>query len=303
MKDEKVLNIDVEGVLKERLPGLSRFIPSGVFRWLERTICQKELNSLLEANAGKEGADFCRGVFDTLGVSYKVTHPERMPDPSHRRVTIVSNHPLGALDGMILIDYVQRHFGGQVWFVVNDLLMHVKPLHSVFLPVNKHGAQSREALRCLDDAFAGDDPIIIFPAGLVSRLRKVPFEGKRRRMIVDLEWKKMFVSRCRRFRRDIVPICFEGTNSMHFYRTALWRKRLGIKFNIEQIYLPREIFNSKGKKFNLYIGNPVSWREIGSGDAAGFAQSMGSMVYMLRSLDEKAAGVKPAEGGTSAMKQ
>ena len=101
---------------------------------------------------------------------------------------------------MILIDFVQRHFGGQVWFVVNDLLMHVTPLHSVFLPVNKHGSQSREALRILDEAFAGDDPIIIFPAGLVSRLRKVPFEGKRRRMIADLEWKKMFVNRCHRYK-------------------------------------------------------------------------------------------------------
>ena len=113
---------------------------------------------------------------------------------------------------MILIDFVQRHFGGQVWFVVNDLLMHVTPLHSVFLPVNKHGSQSREALRILDEAFAGDDPIIIFPAGLVSRLRKVPFEGKRRRMIADLEWKKMFVNRCHRYKRDIVPICFVKSN-------------------------------------------------------------------------------------------
>lgn len=299
MKDEKELNIDVEGVLRERLPGLCRFIPSGVFRWLERTICQDELNHLLETNAGKEGAEFCRGVFDTLGVRYKVTHPERMPQPSHRRVTIVSNHPLGALDGMILIDFVQRHFGGQVWFVVNDLLMHVTPLHSVFLPVNKHGAQSREALRSLDEAFAGDDPIIIFPAGLVSRLRKVPFQGKRRRMIVDLEWKKMFVNRCHRYERDIVPICFEGTNSMNFYRTALWRKRLGIKFNIEQIYLPREIFNSRGKEFNLYVGSPVSWKEIGVDDAAGYAQSMGSMVYMLRSLDENSSVTPPATDNSS----
>ena len=75
MKDEKVLSIDVEGVLRERLPRLCRFIPSGVFRWLERTICQEQLNGLLAANAGKEGAEFCRGVFDTLGVDYTVSHP------------------------------------------------------------------------------------------------------------------------------------------------------------------------------------------------------------------------------------
>ena len=56
MKDEKVLSIDVEGVLRERLPRLCRFIPSGVFRWLERTICQEQLNGLLAANAGKRKA-------------------------------------------------------------------------------------------------------------------------------------------------------------------------------------------------------------------------------------------------------
>ncbi|RXE74247.1 glycerol acyltransferase [Muribaculaceae bacterium Isolate-013 (NCI)] len=291
MKDEKVLSIDVEGVLRERLPRLCRFIPSGVFRWLERTICQEQLNGLLAANAGKEGAEFCRGVFDTLGVDYTVSHPERMPSAANRRVTFVSNHPLGALDGMILIDFVHRHFGGQVWFVVNDLLMHVTPLHTVFLPVNKHGSQSRESLCRLDEAFAGDDPIIIFPAGLVSRLRKETIGGKRHRIVSDLDWKKMFVNRCIRYRRDMVPVCFEGANSMRFYRTALWRKRLGIKFNIEQIYLPREIFNSRGKVFNLYIGRPVPWTEIDAGDASGFARLMRGMVYNLRAIDE---GSQPA---------
>ena len=70
---------------------------------------------------------------------------------------------------------------------------------------------------------------------------------------------------------------------MEFYRTALRRKRLGIKFNIEQIYLPREIFNSSGKVFRIYVGALIPWQEVNTADAAGYARSVGSLVYGLPS--------------------
>lgn len=282
MKDDKALRIDLQEVLRERLPRLSHLIPRRLVGWMERTICQEQLNRLLEENRGKVGAEFCRGVFKSLDISYKVINEEYMPSKTNRRVVFVSNHPLGALDGMILIDFVQRYYGGQVWFVVNDLLMHVTPLRPVFLPINKFGSQSRESIRQMDAAFAGDDPIIIFPAGLVSRLHKVPFNGRRQKMVADLQWKKTFVTKCCRYKRDVVPLFFSGTNSMRFYKIANWRKRLGLRFNIEQLYLPREIFNSKGKEFTITLGNPLSWHEMDSaGDAEGYAATVRSYVYML----------------------
>lgn len=279
---KEVIKIDLDGVLKERLPKLSRFIPNIAVEWLKRTIHQEELNQLLEENAGLEGADFCRGVLKSLDITLIPRFEDRLPSPQKRKVLYVSNHPLGGLDGMALIDFVQRRHGGNVHFVVNDLLSAVKPLNNVFLPVNKFGKQDRKAIRAVEEAFAGDDPIIMFPAGLVSRLRKVPIMGKKRKMVVDLDWNKMFVNKAYQHRRDVIPLFFSGENSMHFYKMANLRKRLGIKFNFEMIYLPEEMLNMRGKSFTISCGETISWQKLTPGvDAFGCAGSIGSYVYMI----------------------
>lgn len=278
----EVIRIDVGQVLRNRVPRLWRFIPKRLVKWLEQIICQDRLNTLLEANAGKTGADFCRGVLESLNISVDVVGADNLPPKENRRVVFACNHPLGGLDGMALIDIIHRHYGGQVWFVVNDLLMAVKPLESVFLPINKFGGQSRESLRRLDKAFDGNDPIIIFPAGLVSRYRKVHFKGSVQKIVCDLKWQKSFINRCVQSKRDIVPLYFSGRNSMDFYKKANLRKKLGIKFNIEMVYLPREMFLASGKSFKVYVGilKPHSTLQ-GGRFAEGYARAIGTEVYML----------------------
>ncbi len=183
MTDNDAMRIDLDGVLRQRLPRLSRFIPRFAVEWMKRTIRQDDLNRILEENAGLEGADFARGALKSLDIKVEARFEDRLPSPAERRVLYVSNHPLGGLDGLALIDYVQRRHGGNVYFVVNDLLSAVKPLESVFLPVNKFGRQNREAVKAVEDAFAGDDPVIMFPAGLVSRLQRVAYMGRKRKII------------------------------------------------------------------------------------------------------------------------
>lgn len=278
----EIIKIDVEQVLRTRAPRFARFIPRALVSKLKRIIRQDEMNALLEENAGLEGADFCRGILKSLDVKVDVRFPGRLPDKSHRRVVLVSNHPLGGLDGMALIDMVQRHFGGQVWFVVNDLLMAVKPLEKVFLPINKFGRQSRLSLENIEQAFAGGDPIIIFPAGLCSRLRNAGRGGETRRMVHDLKWQKMFVNRCFHHRRDIVPLYFSGTNSMDFYRKANLRKRLRIGFNLEMILLPREMLDSRHKTFTVTVGQIKPWTAIEAGAGAQrYADALCDEVYAL----------------------
>lgn len=282
MAESEVIKIDLQQVLRDRLPRLSGFIPRPLVRWLERTICQDQLNQLLEENAGLEGADFCRGVFRSLDLKIEAEREDFLPDPSNRRVLYISNHPLGGLDGMALIDYVQRRHGGDVHFVVNDLLMAVKPLEKVFLPINKAGRQNRQAVAAIDEAFAGNDPIIMFPAGLVSRLQKGPFHGGREKAVADLAWQKMFVNKAYASRRDVLPLFFGGENSMHFYKMANLRRRLGLKFNFEQIYLPGEIFKMRGKTLRLTFAPPVAWEQLTPGkNAADCARSLRSYVYNL----------------------
>lgn len=288
MANDDVIKIDLDGVLRERLPRLSKFIPRFVVEWMKRTIRQDDLNRILCENAGLEGADFCRGALRSLDIKVDARFEDRLPPPSHRRVLYVSNHPLGGLDGMALIDYVQRRHGGKVYFVVNDLLSAVKPLEGVFLPVNKFGKQNRDAVRAVDEAFDGDDPIIMFPAGLVSRLRRAPHlnSESKKKMVADLPWNKMFVNKAYQSRRDVIPLFFSGNNSMRFYKTANLRHKLGLKFNFEMIYLPGEMVDMAHSSLSISFGVPIAWDRLTPGaDAAGCARSIGTYVYHINIVD------------------
>ncbi len=268
------LEINVGEVLRQRIPRYWRFIPRGLVRWLERTVCQDELNRLLRDNFPRRDADFCRGVLDDLGVTVNFHNLDNLPPKEQTRVLFVSNHPLGGLDGMALIDFVRTYYGVAPRFIVNDLLNAVEPLSDTFIPVNKHGAQSREAILRLDDAFASDAPLLMFPAGLVSR------RGKKG-VVADLEWQKMFVAKARQYGRDIIPLHFYGENSSFFYKFAKFRRRIGLKFNIEMIYLPREVFRSKGKTFDVVVGKPIPHASLDDMLPARKAQQIRQMVYDL----------------------
>lgn len=272
---DDIIKIDLDGVLRSRLPRYYRFMPGWFVRWLERLIRQDELNGLLESNAGRRDSDFCAGVLSDLDVSYEVKGVENIP-ANGEKLTFVCNHPLGALDGIVMIDFVTRHFGEGVKFIVNDLLMAIEPLRGTFVPVNKHGAQQRNAVCDVEAVFASDAPVIVFPAGLCSRRSK---GGEVR----DLTWNKMFVNKCIEYRRTVVPVFFDGRNSNFFYNFAKLRVAAGLKFNVEMVLLPREVFLNRGKRFPLYIGTPIGWDSLRGGkDALAQAASVRDMVYALK---------------------
>ena len=142
----------------------------------------------------------------------------------NHRYQFASNHPLGALDGITLLDVINEHIG-EPRFLVNDLLLKLEIFDPLFVPINSYGTTSKEIARLIDQTYASDLQVIAFPSGMASRKIK----GK----ITDLEWKKSFVQKSIEHERDIVPVFFKGHNSKRFYRIANWRKRLGIKANIE----------------------------------------------------------------------
>ncbi len=269
-----LVQIDLHAVIRAKLGSKARWIPRCLTNRLARLIRQDELNELLRHNYPRRGADFCRGVFDDLGVTIRVANPSQLPPTDCRRVIIVSNHPLGGLDGMALIDIFTRHYGGKVHFIVNDLLMAVEPLSDVFVPVNTHTAQSRRTICTIEDVLAGDDPVLIFPAGLCSRLGA---DGN----IADLEWRKTFVTMACQYRRDIVPVYFGGANSPAFYRTARRRQRMGLRFNFEMVLLPREVFRSKGKTFDVVCGSTIPWQSLQGRQRRQAAQEIRNTVYSL----------------------
>lgn len=279
MSADAPISINVAQVLADRLGRKARWLPRFVVRALERLICQREMNELLAGAYPRRGAAFCEYVLRHLGVELEVRGADNLP--SSPRCIIASNHPLGGLDGVSMLAWLSGHYSATARFVVNDLLMAVEPLGECFIPVNKHGAQSRGASAGLDSALGSDAPVVIYPAGLVSRMGKGG-------VIKDLVWRKMFINKAIESRRDIVPVYFDGVNSPSFYRLARLRQRLGIKFNIEMILLPREIFRARGRRFVLTCGRPVPWQTLCGGHAAAAeASRIRELVYSLKSSNQQ----------------
>lgn len=249
-----MLQIDIEKILKNRVKskGFAR-LPSFLFKGLASIICQDELNRVLREAYPLQGEEFAAKAIETLGVTVESVGLDMIPSG---RYIFASNHPLGGLDGMALIATLAGHFGpDSVRFPVNDMLMNVTPLAGVFTPLNKYGAQGREAAAALNEAFASSRQIAMFPAGLVSRLQP---DGS----IADLKWQKAFVGKALEYDRAIVPVFIEALNRPRFYKTALWRKKLGIGVNIEQVLLPSELCHARGMKIRIIFGSPITPDEL-----------------------------------------
>ena len=244
----KDLKLDINAIIASKSERLAKCAPKFLIRWMKKIIHQDELNQILQYSNGTIDVEFADKVLQWLNVKSNVKFIDRESLDPRRKYIFVSNHPLGGLDGLTLISLFGKTFGN-IKFVVNDILMNVIPLRNIFVPVNKHGRMGKDYGQMIHDAYASDAQMLYFPAGLCSRLIK----GE----ITDLEWKKNFIKQARKYNRDIVPIYFGGQNSKFFYRLAKIRKALGIKFNIEMIFLPDEMFKQKNSIFDVIIGKPI----------------------------------------------
>lgn len=243
--------IDIARVLAEKTPSLARHLPGFALRWLRRTIHEEDINYILRTFWELPPREFIHACFRTWGVTYSSEGLERL-DPAGRYL-FVSNHPFGGMDGMMLADELIGRFG-DARVVVNDLLMHLEPLRPLWIPVNKHGAQSAAYARRYEEEFMGERPILTFPAGLCSRR----IGGQ----VCDLPWKPNFLKKAYASQRQVVPVFVEGELSNFFYRVASLRKALGIKFNIEMLWLPDEMFSQGGKHFRIRFGEPLRMTEL-----------------------------------------
>lgn len=246
---ENKLRIDVREILKAKNPAIEKSIPSFLIKYLEKIIHQDDLNEILTRFGHLNDNEFIKPTLEFMGIKYRSFGTENIP--LNGRYIFASNHPLGGLDGLVFISEVSKIFPN-IKFPVNDILLNLKNMAGIFLPVNKFGMQDRKAVGIMEDAFASDDQILYFPAGICSRRRR----GK----ISDIEWHKSFIAKAIKHKRDIIPVYFSGKNSKFFYRLANLRNWLGIKTNLEMLYLADEMFKQKYKEIFLVFGKPVPWQ-------------------------------------------
>ncbi|HQM68397.1 MAG TPA: 1-acyl-sn-glycerol-3-phosphate acyltransferase, partial [Bacteroidales bacterium] len=272
--NEEVLQIDVQKVLESKNPSLAKTVPSFLINYLKRIIHQDEINELLRMNSHLKDAGFVRATLDYMKTTYRVYGSENIPVTG--RYIFVSNHPLGGLDGLVFMNELSKYYTN-IKFPVNDILMNIKNLSGFFLPVNKHGGQTREAIKQLEDIYASDCQVLYFPAGLCSR--------KKKGVIKDLVWHKSFITKAVQHKRDVVPAFFSGKNSDFFYNLANIRAFLRIKGNIEMLYLPDEMFSQKGKDISLVFGRAIPWQTFDSSKSPSeWAEWVKSRSYELESL-------------------
>lgn len=271
--ENEALKVDIDEILRARLPRHYRYIPRWVVGWLKRTIHEDVINDVMASGHGLEGVDFARHVLDYLHVDVDIDGMQLL-EPGKRYI-FVANHPLGGLDGLALISHVGQLYNGNIRFMVNDLLMAIKPLQSIFLPINKHGKQSREAAELINEQYSSDNQMLTFPAGLCSRMQD---DGS----VADLRWNKHAVVHAVNDQRDVVPVYVNAVNSRFFYRLARWRKRLGIKFNIEMLYLPDEMYRKRNSTLRIRMGQPIAWRSLDAAHPLDQATQLRDIVYRLK---------------------
>ena len=261
--------IDIERILKEKAYKLYQWLPGFALKWLKRKLHEDDINSAMSVLKDYRGLDFNIKALEKIGAQVESINADCIPTVGN--VTIAANHPLGGLDGMALIKAVGE-IRPDVHFFVNDILKSIHNYGDVFVAVNKLGAASAGSLRTMEEIFRQGGAVIIFPAGLVSR--------KINGQVRDLSWKKSFVTQAIDHKREIVPVFIEGSNSRFFYNFAIWRKRLGIKANIEMLFLPDEMFRADKKTIRIHFSKAFSYKVFDSSlSHKGWADLIYKFVY------------------------
>ena len=246
MTEENCLQVDLERGIRDKNPSLARWLPRPLLSYLKGTIHQDEINRILKSYSHLDPIGFIRATLADMRIGYRSQGLDRLP--ADGRYLFVSNYPFGGMDGMMLCAELSTRFS-EVRIIVNDLLMNLRPLAPLFVPVNKHGRQNARYAQTLRDTLESNAQIATFPAGLCSRRH----HGR----VADPRWKHSFVKNALESRRDIVPVRFDGELSSFFYNLSNLRSALGIRANIEMLYLPDEMFRQKGRHFDIRFGEPV----------------------------------------------
>jgi len=264
--------LTVEDLICSRWPGFA-----GQHRWL-RSPLLAVLRLLFHESRFRQfgadyphlgGMDFVDQVLEYFDFSYAVRSNERERIPAHGPVVIVSNHPIGSLDGLALLRLV-HDIRPDVKAVANDLLMALEPLHALLLPVDAMGGRTaRENIRRIEAHLGAGGALVIFPAGEVSRLGP--------RGVRDGAWRSGFVRMARRAGAEIVPVFMDGRNSAFFYAVSLLAKPLST------LLLIREMFRHARNSVAVRIGHPVGPAQYGAvdGNDAQLAARFRRQVYAL----------------------
>lgn len=234
-----------------------------------------ELNSFYESVYCDNTAECLENILTKLKINIKVDERELKYIPKEGGFVTVSNHPFGAIDGIILaaLIYKQRP---DYRIMANFLLQKVEPLKELFVAVNPFTSDGIDeknigGFRKVIELLNSDTPIGFFPAGEVSSWQSDT------RKITDKQWDKSVIRLIKKAEKPIIPIYFEGSNSLLFHTLGLLHPSL------RTAKLPSEFLNMEGSTITIRIGKPISTIENRTfTDADRFGRYLRARVYALQ---------------------
>lgn len=217
-----------------------------LMRWLD----VDKVNWIHEHNCATPGVPFTTGLLNDLGAKITFNSTEVLDNLPEGGFITVSNHPFGALDGIMLINILgQRR--PDVKVMVNMILNYISAMRPNFIAVDalasndpaKRAVSVRgiaEAMRHVKDGH----PLGFFPAGAVSKLNS-------HLDLEDREWQPSVMRIIQKCKVPVIPIFFHGRNShwFNFLGVVDWRLRT--------LRLPAEVFRRSDYNFKVSIGQPI----------------------------------------------
>lgn len=227
--------------------GMERFSSKSLNQMLTKIFKIDEVNKLYSEAFDLDTERFIENTLKNIGVQVDYLDKELENIPSKGPFIVVSNHPYGAIDGLILI-YLLLKKRPDFKIMGNFLLHKIKPLLPYLLPVNPFGKNiktssysgTKNAIKELKNGAC----VGIFPAGEVSSFQKF-------KTITDSEWKSSVIKLIKNADVPVVPIYFHGSNSIAFHLLGL------INPALRTIKLPSELFNKKNTNIKIRIGKAI----------------------------------------------
>jgi putative hemolysin len=264
----KTINADKYGVL------------GTFFGWMLMKVLKiSTLNKVYNRNRHLKDVGFLNGILDDLQIKFEIPEKDFKRIPKEGAYITISNHPLGGIDGVLLLKLMlEREPNFKI--IANFLLHRIRPLKKYIMPVNPFenhkGAQSsvvgiKETFRHLSDG----KPLGMFPAGEVSTYK----DGK---LMVDKPWEEGAIKVIRKAQVPVVPIYFHAKNSRLFYLLSK------ISGTLRTAKLPSEVFSQKNRIIKVRIGKPISVEEQNEHKSlADYSDFLRRKTYMLANPYEK----------------
>ncbi|MDR1344415.1 MAG: lysophospholipid acyltransferase family protein [Tannerellaceae bacterium] len=229
------------------------FLGKKLLKW----VCIDKVNLVHGNNCHHKGSAFTGAILrdPLIDLRYEIHNKERLESLPEGAFVTVSNHPVGSLDGIILID-IFASIRPDFRVMANDILGRIGAMEDIFVPVRpdsgNHGANMHNVngIRFSLGHLQEGHPMGFFPAGAIS------FHDKKSKKILDLDWTHSVIRLIRKANVPVYPVYFDLYNSNFFYLLGT------ISWKLRTLRIPVEVFNKRGSTAHVYIGSPIAAEEI-----------------------------------------